>query len=186
MTMSMPTANPTDATAAPSPGAAAEAFSLEPPAAVSAVPPEAASGRIRLKPEELDALDAQVLGFIDDITAHDSQHPKFKEAVDRIHQMGNREIEASAAVSNRMLDRPLRTLDNGLFDKGSEIGQSLIALRRQIEALDPARHGAMFSRRRRRGARFTGSVFKQLVRHPLEAHPLESGRHRINELLLNT
>jgi uncharacterized protein YaaN involved in tellurite resistance len=112
------------------------------------VPVESASGRVRLKPEAVAELDAQVRQFIDDITAHDSQDPKFKEAVARIHSMGNKDVEASAAVSNRMLERPVKSLDNGLFDQGSEIGKGLIDLRRKIEELDPSRQGDLFSARK--------------------------------------
>jgi len=125
-----------------------DAFRLEPAAAVAPVPVESASGRVRLKPEAVGELDAQVRRFIDDITNHDSQDPRFKEAVERIHAMGNKDIEASAAVSNRMLERPVKTLNNGLFDKGAEIGKGLIDLRRQIEELDPARQGDLFSARK--------------------------------------
>jgi len=125
-----------------------DAFRLEPAAAVAPVPVESASGRVRLKPEAVGELDAQVRRFIDDITNHDSQDPRFKEAVERIHAIGNKDIEASAAVSNRMLERPVKTLNNGLFDKGAEIGKGLIDLRRQIEELDPSRQGDLFSARK--------------------------------------
>ena len=125
-----------------------QTFTLEPPAAVAAVPVESASGRVRLKAEDVSALDAQVRQFIDDITSHDSQDPKFKEAVERIHSMGVKDIEASASVSNRMLERPVKSLENGLFDKGAEIGKGLVDLRRQIEALDPSRQGDLFSARK--------------------------------------
>ena len=125
-----------------------QAFSLDPPAAVAAVPVESASGKVRLKPEEVAELDAQVRQFIEDITTHDSQDPKFKEAVERIHSMGSKDIEASASVSNRMLERPVGSLKNGLFDQGAQIGQSLVDLRRQIEELDPSRQGDLFSARK--------------------------------------
>ncbi len=103
---------------------------------------------MRLKPEDVAELDQQVRQFIDDITAHDSQHPKFKEAVERIHSMGVKDIEASASVSNRMLERPVGSLKSGAFDQGAQIGQSLIDLRRQVEALDPSRQGDLFSVRK--------------------------------------
>lgn len=143
--MNQSTSNPVATEQALSPP---QNFTLEPPQPVAAVPPESASGRVRLKAEDVAALDAQVRQFIDDITAHDSQSPQFKDAVSRIHAMGNKDIEASAAVSNRMLDRPVKSLDNGLFDNGSEIGQSLIDLRRKIEELDPSRQGDLFSARK--------------------------------------
>jgi uncharacterized protein YaaN involved in tellurite resistance len=125
-----------------------QAFTLESPAPVLPVPVESASGRVRLKPEDVQELDAQVRKFIDDISSHDSQDPVFKEAVERIHSMGNKDIEASAAVSSRMLDRPVKSLQNGLFDKGAEIGRGLIDLRRQVEELDPSRQGDLFSVRK--------------------------------------
>jgi len=125
-----------------------QAFTLEAPAPAQAVPIESAGGKVRLKPEEISALDEQVRGFIDDITAYDSQHPKFKEAVERIHSMGSKDIEASASVSNRMLERPVATLKNGPLDHGAQIGQSLIDLRRQVEDLDPSRQGDLFSPRK--------------------------------------
>jgi uncharacterized protein YaaN involved in tellurite resistance len=127
---------------------APEAFTHEAPAAVQPMPVESASGKVRLKPEEVSELDEQVRRFIDEITTHDSQDPKFKEAVERIHSMGVKDIEAAAAVSNRMLERPVRTLKNGLFDQGAQIGQSLIDLRRQIEELDPSRQGDLFTPRK--------------------------------------
>jgi len=125
-----------------------QAFTLEPPAPVAAVPIESASGRVRLSPEAVAELDQQVRQFIDDITQHDSQAPQFKLAVERIHSMGNKDIEAASAVSNRMLERPVKSLEAGLFSTGSGIGQSLIDLRRQIEELDPSRQGDLFSARK--------------------------------------
>ncbi|MDX4951842.1 toxic anion resistance protein [Delftia acidovorans] len=123
-------------------------FVLEPPAPALPVPIESASGKVRLKAEEVQQLDAQVAQFIDDITANDSQSPAFKGAVERIHGMGNKEVQAAAAVSNRMLERPVKTLNNGLFDQGSQIGQGLIDLRRQVEALDPSRQDDLFKPRK--------------------------------------
>ena len=127
---------------------AATDFMLEPPAPVLPVAVESASGKVRLKPEDVQQLDSQVAQFIDEITDHDSQSPEFKNAVERIHGMGNKEVEAAAAVSNRMLERPVKTLKNGLFDQGSQIGQSLIDLRRQVEDLDPSRQGDLFAPRK--------------------------------------
>lgn len=125
-----------------------QAFVLDAPQPIQQLPIESASGKVKLKPEDVVVLDEQVRGFIDDITQYDSQDPKFKEALERIHTMGTKDIEASASVSNRMLDRPVGSIKNGLFDKGAQIGQSLIDLRRQIEDLDPSRQGDLFSTRK--------------------------------------
>ncbi|MBS1910660.1 MAG: toxic anion resistance protein [Bacteroidetes bacterium] len=134
----------TSGTELPPPGA----FALEPPAPVQPVPVETAAGRIRLDPKEVAALDDQVKRFVQDITTADTHDEKFQEALDRIHTMGNKEIEASAGMSNRMLDRPVKAMEHGLFSKSSDVGGSLIELRRTIEDLDPSKQGDLFSPRK--------------------------------------
>jgi uncharacterized protein YaaN involved in tellurite resistance len=121
---------------------------LVPPQPVAAVAPEAAVGRVKLKPEDVKELDAQVREFIDAVATLEQTDPKFKECVDRIHTMGAKEIERSASVSNRMLERPVRTMKNGLFDSGSDISRSLIDLRNTVEKLDPSRQGDLFAPRK--------------------------------------
>lgn len=121
---------------------------LTPPQPVDAVRPESASGRVKLKPEDLAELDAQVRTFIDAMTGLDEQDPKFKDCLDRIHSMGNKDVEQSAGVSNRLLDRPVKTLKNGLFDSGSDISRALVDLRTTVERLDPSTQGELFARRK--------------------------------------
>src|SRR5262252_3176358 len=62
--------------------------------------------------------------------------------------MGTKDIERSASVSNRMLERPVRTMKNGLFDSGSDISRSLVDLRNTVEKLDPSRQGDLFAPRK--------------------------------------
>jgi uncharacterized protein YaaN involved in tellurite resistance len=121
---------------------------LTPPQPVQAVTPESASGRVKLKAEDVTELDAQVRGFIDTMTGLDEQDPKFKDCLDRIHTMGNKDIERSAGVSNRLLDRPVKTLKNGLFDSGSDISRALVDLRTTVEKLDPSSQGDLFAPRK--------------------------------------
>ena len=123
-------------------------LALTPPQPVQAVPAESASGRVKLKPEDLAELDAQVRSFIDAMTGLDEQDPKFKDCLDRIHSMGNKDVEQSAGVSNRLLDRPVKTLKNGLFDSGSDISRALVDLRTTVERLDPSSQGDLFAPRK--------------------------------------
>jgi uncharacterized protein YaaN involved in tellurite resistance len=115
---------------------------------VAAVAPEAAVGRVKLLPADTAELDSQVRAFVDAISAVDEQDPKFKECLARVHSMGNKEVEQSASVSNRMLERPVRSMKSGLFDSGSDISQSLVDLRTTIEKLDPSRQGDLFAPRK--------------------------------------
>lgn len=123
-------------------------FELQAPQPVAAIPAETASGRVKLKPEDVAELDAQVREFIHSVTSLDAQDAQFKECVQRIHNMGSKDIEASAAVSNRMLERPVREMKNGLFDDGSEIARTLVDLRHTVEELDPSRQGDLFQPRK--------------------------------------
>jgi uncharacterized protein YaaN involved in tellurite resistance len=144
--MSEPNAN----SAVSSPGQLTPPADLEltPPEPVAAVAPEAAAGRVKLRPGDTADLDSQVRAFVDAISAVDEQDPKFKECLERVHSMGNKEVEQSASVSNRMLERPVRSMKSGLFDSGSDISQSLVDLRTTIEKLDPSRQGDLFAPRK--------------------------------------
>ena len=121
---------------------------LTPPQPVAPVAPESASGRVRLRPEDTAELDSQVRAFVDAVSSLDEQDPKFKECLDRVHTMGNKDVEMSASVSNRMLERPVKNMKSGLFDSGSDISQSLIDLRNTVEKLDPAKQGDLFAPRK--------------------------------------
>ena len=121
---------------------------LTPPQPVAPVAPESASGRVKLRPEDTAELDSQVRAFVDAVSSLDEQDPRFKECLDRVHTMGNKDVEMSASVSNRMLERPVKNMKSGLFDSGSDISQSLIDLRNTVEKLDPAKQGDLFAPRK--------------------------------------
>jgi uncharacterized protein YaaN involved in tellurite resistance len=54
--------------------------------------------------------------------------------------MGHEEIRRSSEASSRFLDRPTVALKQGPLTQGSEVSAALLALRQQIESLDPSRH----------------------------------------------
>src|SRR5262249_42144268 len=125
-----------------------QGFTLEPPAAVAPLPVESSSGKVRLKIEDVVELDEQVRRFIEDLAAVDAEDPKFKQAIERVHTMGDRDIASSASVSNRMLERPMRSLQVGPLGDASAIGRSLVDLRRTVEELDPSKQGDLFAPRK--------------------------------------
>jgi uncharacterized protein YaaN involved in tellurite resistance len=53
--------------------------------------------------------------------------------------MGNDEIRRSSEASSRFLERPTSALKQSQLSQGSDVSNSLIALREQIESLDPSR-----------------------------------------------
>lgn len=121
---------------------------LEAPKPVPVVPAEKADGMVKLAPTELAELDEKVDEFVSLVVRSEVHSDDFEDRVMAIHNMGNREIRASSQVSNRMLNRPVESMQNGLFDDGSPISQSLVQLRQTVEELDPSNQGDLLSTRR--------------------------------------
>jgi len=114
---------------------------LTPPAPVAVVPQHQAESMIKLDKPMLDGLDAKVTEFVNQVVTLPPHDDAFKERVNAIHNLGAAEIRASAAMSNRMLDRPAKAMESGLFDEKSLVSRSLVDLRRTVEDLDPGRQG---------------------------------------------
>jgi uncharacterized protein YaaN involved in tellurite resistance len=66
-------------------------------------------------------------------------------------------VRQAAALSNRMLERPVNAMNGGLFDGQSPISKNLLDLRQTIEKLDPSRQGDLFSARKLLGVIPMGS-----------------------------
>jgi uncharacterized protein YaaN involved in tellurite resistance len=122
--------------------------SLTPPPPVEPVEKERAATMIKLDPAKLATLDAKVEEFLDIVLSQDVQSDAFKAKMEGVHTLGNREVREAAEVSNRLLERPVRALNSGAFDNGSDISQALLNLRTKIEELDPARQGNLLEPRK--------------------------------------
>jgi len=116
----------------------APAITLTAPDPVPVVAPAQAAGLVPLAVDQKSKLDEKVDSFIADLIAQDTNSPEFGKRVDQLTSMGRKEIAAAAGMSNRFLDRPMRAMDK---DQG--VGSDLIALRRTVEDLDPARAGKL-------------------------------------------
>ena len=138
------------------------ALVLQPPAPVAVVAPAKAANAVPLAPEETTKLDGQIADFVTAVTSLDIHGADFKSRVDAIGSMGNAEIAQAAAVSNRMLERPINSLKNGMLDEKSSVSKGLGDLRATIEKLDPSRQGDLFSPRKLLGFIPMGS---KLVRY---------------------
>jgi uncharacterized protein YaaN involved in tellurite resistance len=121
---------------------------LQPPAPVAAVPPASAETAVPLDAAETTKLDGQVAQFVEAVTSLDLHGADFKTRVDAINGMGNAEVAAAASMSNRMLERPVNTLQNGMLGEKSPVTKSLIDLRETVEKLDPSRQGDLFAPRK--------------------------------------
>jgi uncharacterized protein YaaN involved in tellurite resistance len=117
---------------------------LTAPQPVRPVPPEKAIGKVPIADAERAGLDAQVDAVARTLVELPLDGTEFKAAVEALGAMGNKEIVASANVSNALLDRPARALSAGPLGKDSNVSKQMLELRRTVEKLDPSRQGDLF------------------------------------------
>jgi uncharacterized protein YaaN involved in tellurite resistance len=123
-------------------------LALIPPKPAALVDESQATGAIKLDPATIARLEAMVADYVVAIAQLDIKDPKFEARISDIRKLGDDEIKASAQVSSRLLDRPVNSMKSGSLSKTSAVGTSLLALRRQIDSLDPGRQGDLFGQRR--------------------------------------
>ena len=120
-------------------------LALTPPEPVAPVPHSQAGQMIRLDQSTVEKLDEKVHEFTELVVRSEVHSQPFADRLAAIHNLGTQEIRASAAVSNRMLDRPVKAMEGGVFNEGSQISRSLLDLRKTVEELDPSRQGDLLS-----------------------------------------
>ncbi len=118
---------------------------LEAPAPVAVVAPAAATEAVPIKATDRARLDAMVANYVDAISTLDPHSSEFSDKVKDIGKLGDDDIRASASVSNRLLDKPLAAMRNGGLTESSAVSRSLLDLRHEVDDLDPAKQGDMFS-----------------------------------------
>jgi uncharacterized protein YaaN involved in tellurite resistance len=139
--MTDPTAPYAAGAAAPAPLAppAASALTLtapEPPARVAATAAPAMAPQV--DPSTLPALDGKVESFITALTTAQPRSPEFAAQANNVRSMGDADIRKTAETSNRLLQTPVKALQEGGIAEGSKVGNTLMELRRTVEQLDPS------------------------------------------------
>ncbi len=123
-------------------------LTLTPPAPVEAVSQEQAASLVKLEPNVAAKLDAQVKDYVDNLLTLDVHSEAFQARLNSVHTLGNADVQASASVSNRMMERPVRAMDHGGLGETAVISNGLVELRQTIDKLDPSRQGDLLSPRR--------------------------------------
>lgn len=121
---------------------------LTPPKPVAPVQQANATGMVPLEPSVVPKLDAKVTEFVNTVINSPFNSEPFNEKLQAIHNLGSQDIRASAALSNRMLEKPVKALEGGLFDDKSFVAKSLTDLRKTVEDLDPSRQGDLLAPKR--------------------------------------
>lgn len=111
------------------------------PVATTAAPKMAPA----VDPAVLPGLNAKVESYLGSLLAADPRSPEFGAKADDVRSMGDADIRRAAETSNRLLKTPVRAINTGGLASGSNVGKTLVELRRTVEDLDPA--GAQGSRK---------------------------------------
>ena len=120
------------------PPVAVETLTLEAPGPLQAVAATAAPAMApRIDPAVVPTLDAKVAGYLSQLSDSTTRSPEFAAKADDVRTMGDADIRAAAAVSNRLLDAPVREIREGGISESSKVSKSLLDLRRVVEELDP-------------------------------------------------
>lgn len=121
-------------------------LTLEPPKPVAVVPQDEANQMVKLDETKIPELDKKVDEFVAEVLTNPVNTPEFDAKVKALHNLGSAQIQASAQVSNRMLDRPAKSMNKSLFDQ-SPIAKSLTDLRGIVEDLDPSKQDLLSPRK---------------------------------------
>jgi uncharacterized protein YaaN involved in tellurite resistance len=89
-------------------------------------------------PAAVPALDNKVNSFLTALAAAQTRSPQFAAQAENVRAMGDADIRRAAETSNRLLQAPVRALQEGGLAEGSKVGQTLLDLRRTVEDLDPS------------------------------------------------
>ena len=121
---------------------------LDAPQPVAPVATTQAEQSVPLSEADRAKLESMVSEYLDSVSSLDTHSQAFNEKVKDIAKLGDDDIRASAAVSNRLLEKPLAAMQNGGLTEASTVSRSLLALRNQVEELDPSTQGDLLSPRK--------------------------------------
>ena len=148
---------------------------LTPPEPVAAIPASDAIGKVPVPGDERARLEEQAAQFARDFAQLAPESPAYQERVRALETLANTEIQRSAGVANRMLDRPTNAMKT--LGEGSPVAKTLLDLRGTIEKLDPSRQGDLFSPRKLLGVLPFGNKLRDYFRG------YESSQTHLNQII---
>src|SRR5215470_8246494 len=109
-------AAPPEAAATEQPATSTDLVPLTPPAPVAQVKPEQAPDLVQLDPQTAAGLEQKADQFANELGGLDAHSSEFQTKLKAIYDMGSEDIKDSASVSNRLLDKPTKAMEAGVFD----------------------------------------------------------------------
>lgn len=102
-------------------------------------------GVTKLEQETINNLNGQVDKIMTDLISTPSNSQEMKDLTSALNKMGDAEINKTAGMSNRMLQRPIRGL-RGNATGGDTVADGLKNLRMKVEKLDPSKRDKLFTK----------------------------------------
>ena len=114
-------------------------LTLDAPPAMQTVPSTAAPAMAPAVPAAaVPMLDQKVDGFLSALITAETKSPAYEAKATEMRTMGDDDIRRAAESSNRLLQSPVKALQEGGLSQGSKVGKTLLELRRTVEELDPS------------------------------------------------
>lgn len=120
------------------PGAEAVLTLEAPPAPAPVTTTQAPRMAPQVKAEQVPVLDQKVDAFMTAMTGAEPRSPEMEAQATAVRGMGDNDIRKAADTSNRLLQQPVKAMNEGGLSQGSQIGKTLLELRRTVEDLDPS------------------------------------------------
>ena len=116
-----------------------ETLTLEAPAAVLSIPTTSAPQMAPAVPASaVPMLDQKVDSYLEALMRSETKSPEYEAKATEMRTMGDEDIRRAAESSNRLLQSPVKALQEGGLSQGSKVGKTLLELRRTVEELDPS------------------------------------------------
>ncbi len=114
-------------------------LTLDAPPAMQSVPSTAAPKMAPAVPASaIPMLDQKVDGYLQALSTTATKSPEYEAKANEMRTMGDDDIRRAAESSNRLLQSPVKALQEGGLASGSKVGKTLLELRRTVEDLDPS------------------------------------------------
>lgn len=100
----------------------------------------------KLQQDVINKLDDQVEQILGELMNADTNSKELKDITAALNKMGDKEVQQTSNMSNRMMERPLRSMRSNDFGEGKSIANQLKNLRGKITDLDPSKRDGLFGK----------------------------------------
>lgn len=152
---------------------------------VGEVDKEGNSQSIKLEKEVIAQLDTQVEKLLVDLMKAPIHSDEMRDITSALNKMGDKEIDRTSGMSNRMLQRPLRAMRSNDAGEGGSIASNLKGLSAKVRSLDPSNRDKLFGRNKLFGIKLPFGIGNKVDSYFQEYKSAESQLDGIVKSLLN-